>query len=51
MFEEIWESQFNDISEKTKLLFGVIKVFGYSPPFSMNIFINIDDVNRYSWSA
>lgn len=49
MFKKIREESYKDIFSKTKLIFKDIKVFGYSSPFSLNIFINIGEINKYNW--
>ncbi len=49
MYEEIRTASYPDIFSKTKLIFKDIGVFGYASPFSLHVFINIDEVNKYDW--
>lgn len=49
MFKEVRESSFADIFSQTQLILKDLRVFGYSSPFTLNIFINTNDLNKYDW--
>jgi len=49
IFNEIKSASFADTFDKTGLIFKDIKIFGYSSPFSLNIYVNIDKINRHNW--
>ncbi len=50
IYNEIRSESFEDAFSKTGLRFkNISPVFGYSSPFSLKIYINIDGINRYNW--
>ncbi len=49
IYEEVKEESFRDIFTGTELIFKDVGVFGYSSPFVLNIFINIDEINKFDW--
>ena len=50
IYSEIRSESFRDTFSKTGLRFkNISPVFGYSSPFSLNMYINIDGINRYNW--
>jgi len=49
IYNELRQSSFDDISEKSRLVFKKMKIFGMSSPVSLRIYINIDKINKYQW--
>ncbi len=49
IYNEIRSASFEDTFDKTRLIFKDITVYGYSSPFVLDIFINIDEINRCNW--
>ncbi|MFQ5913921.1 MAG: hypothetical protein ACE5JS_12120 [Nitrospinota bacterium] len=49
IYNELTKTSFIDTPKKSKLIFKDMKVFGYASPFSLNLFININKLNKYQW--
>ena len=49
IYNELKEISFIDTPIKSKLIFKDMKVFGIASPFSLNLFININKINKYQW--
>lgn len=50
IYEDIRKSSFEDTYDETELIFKYVKGgFAYSSPFNLNLYINIDEINRYNW--
>ncbi len=49
IYNELKKTSFIDTPKKSKLIFKDMQVFGYSSPFSLNLLININKINKYQW--
>ena len=50
IYNEMRSASFEDTFDKTQLIFKHLKAaFGYSSPFNLNMYIDIDEINKYNW--